>query len=222
MSRRGSPPHGLRRPLRSLAAWTGASVLRSLSALVRLRELHKEREKDALSRYGSVIYAFWHGRGFLLAGRVGRRGTAVLVSLSEDGEMIARASRRLGFHPVRGSSSRRGREGLAELERALAEGRPVAITPDGPRGPRHRAQMGAVVLAARSGKPILPMGVSARPAWTLGSWDAFQVPRPGARGAVVYGDAILVPAAADLEPWRMRLEEALNAAEAEADREVAP
>ena len=207
--------------LRAAGVSMGAAILRGSSRLVRLKTLHVEHEARALADHDSVIYAFWHGRVWLLAGRAGRQGSAVLVSLSEDGEVIARAAQRLGFHPVRGSSSRGGREGLAELERELAGGRSVALTPDGPRGPRHHAQMGAVVLAARSGRPIVPMGVAARPAWTLKSWDAFQIPRPGARGVVVYGEPIAVPVTADLEPWRSRLEAALNAAEAEADREAA-
>jgi hypothetical protein len=203
-----------------VGAALGAAILGGSSRMVRLKRLHVEREIQALTDHGSVVYAFWHGRGWLVAGRAGRRGTAVLISLSEDGDVMAQAASRLGLHPVRGSSSRGGREGLAEMARGLAGGRSAAITPDGPRGPRHHAQIGAVVLAARSGKPIVPMGIAARPAWTMKSWDAFQIPRPGARAVVVYGEPIAVPAVEDLEPWRVELEAALNAAEAEADREV--
>jgi lysophospholipid acyltransferase (LPLAT)-like uncharacterized protein len=220
MTRRGSPPRRLRPLLRGIGALLGAVILGGSSRLVRLKRLHVERETRALADHGSVVYAFWHGRGWLIAGRAGRRGTAVLISLSEDGDVMARAASRLGFHPVRGSSSRGGRESLAEMARGLAEGRSAAITPDGPRGPRHHAQIGAVVLAARTGKPIVPMGIAARPAWTMKSWDAFQIPRPGGRAVVVYGEPIAVPAAEDLEPWRVELETALNAVEAEADREV--
>jgi len=148
------------------------------------------------------------------------RKTAVLVSLSEDGEVIAKALEGMGLFPVRGSSSRRGREGLQELEEALRNGRSVALTPDGPRGPRHRAQMGAVALAARTGKPILPISSASRSAWVLGSWDSFQVPRPGTRAVITFGKPILVPGDTDLEPWRLKLEEALTAAEKEVDEEV--
>jgi len=204
-----------------MGALLGAAILGGSSRLVRLKRLHVERETEALAVHGAVVYAFWHGRGWLIAGGAGRKGTAVLISLSEDGDVMARAAQRLGFHPVRGSSSRGGREGLAEMERGLAEGRSAAITPDGPRGPRHHAQIGAVVLAARSGKPIVPMGIASRPAWAMHSWDAFQIPKPGARAVVVYGEPIAVPREADLEPWRARLESALNEVEAEADREVA-
>lgn len=220
MTRHGWPPRCLRPFLRAVGAALGAAILGGSSRLVRLKRLHVERETRALVDHKSVVYAFWHGRGWLVAGRAGRRGSAVLISLSEDGDVMARAATRLGLHPVRGSSSRRGRESLAEMTRELAEGRSAAITPDGPRGPRHHAQIGAVVLAARSGKPIVPMGIAAHPAWEMKSWDSFQIPRPGARAVVVYGEPIEVPAVEDLEPWRVQLEAALNAAEAEADREV--
>jgi lysophospholipid acyltransferase (LPLAT)-like uncharacterized protein len=195
-------------------------MLRLSGRLTRVRYVHREREAEALSRYGAVIYAIWHGRMWLPVARLGRTGAAVLVSLSEDGEVIARAARSLGFRPVRGSTSRGGKEGFSGLAGQLEGGRSVALTPDGPRGPRHRAAMGTVALAARTGRPIVPVGAASCPAWSLRSWDRFQVPRPGARGTIVYGEPLRVPAGQDLEPWRRRLEEALDAVEAEADREA--
>ena len=206
--------------LRVLGAGAGTTLLRASARWTRVRHLHQEREATLLRDHQAVIYAFWHGRFWLLAACLGRTGAAVLVSLSEDGELIARAARGLGYLPVRGSSSRRGREGLRELDQLLREGRSAALTPDGPRGPRHVAQMGAVALAARTGKPILPLAAASRPCWTLKSWDAFQVPRPLARGVIVYGEPLHVPAEGDLEPSRAALETRLNETEAEADREV--
>ena len=69
--------------------------------------------------------------------------------------------------------------------------------------------------------PILPLGAAARSAWTLGSWDAFQIPKPGSRAVITVGEALFIPESEDLEPWRRRLEAALDAAEREADAEVA-
>jgi len=209
-----------RAAVRSLGAWGGAGVLRASGALTRLRFLHLEREAAAVTKEESVIYAMWHGRMWLLAARFPRRGVGVLVSLSEDGEVMARILSRLRLVPVRGSSSRGGDDALKALEKWVSEGQSAAITPDGPRGPRHVAHMGAVALAARTGKPIVPLGAAARPAWTLRSWDEFQVPKPGARAVIAVGEPFYVPRAADLEPWRAQLESALNLAEAEAEREV--
>jgi lysophospholipid acyltransferase (LPLAT)-like uncharacterized protein len=82
--------------------------------------------------------------------------------------------------------------------------------------------MGAVVLAARSGRAILPLGAAAWPAWTLGSWDAFQIPRPFGRAVLAFGEPLRVPGGEeDLEPWRRRLEESLVAVEREAEEEAA-
>ena len=207
--------------LRSVGAWGGAGVLRASGAVTRLRLLHLEREAQAVTNHASVIYALWHGRMWLLAARFPRRGVGVLVSLSEDGEVIASILSRLRLTPVRGSSSRGGDEAMRHMEEWIREGRSVAITPDGPRGPRHTAHLGAVALAARTGKPILPLGAAANPAWTLRSWDAFQIPKPGSRAVITVGEPLFVPRSEDLEPWRRRLEEALDAAEREADAEVA-
>jgi lysophospholipid acyltransferase (LPLAT)-like uncharacterized protein len=207
--------------LRSLGAWGGAVVLRASGATTRLRLLHLERETTAVTKDKSVIYTMWHGRMWLLAARFPRRGVGVLVSLSEDGEVIARILSRLSLVPVRGSSSRGGDEALRALEKWVSDGRSAAITPDGPRGPRHVAHMGAVALAARTGKPIVPLGAAASPAWTLRSWDNFQVPKPGSRAVIAVGEPFYVPRSDDLEPWRAQLETALNDAQAEAEREVA-
>lgn len=220
-ARAGGSGRGRRRLLRRAGAVAGAGLLSLSGRLTRVTlhdEFHAER---ARSGPGSVIFAFWHGRFWLLAASLRRYRAAVMVSLSEDGEVIATAARRLGYHPVRGSSSRGGREGLAELARCLAEGRSVALTPDGPRGPRHVAQMGAVALAARTARPIVPLGAASRPAWSFRSWDRFQVPRPFARGHIVFGEPLLVPAAEDLEPWRIELEARLTAVEERADLEAA-
>lgn len=213
-------PRRRRQALRRLGVHLGPGLLLALGGLSRVRVLHPEREEEVLSDHQSVIYAFWHGRLFLLAARLRDRRAGVLISLSEDGDLMARAAERLGFHPVRGSSSRGGREGLRDLEAVLAGGRSVGLTPDGPRGPRHRAQMGAVALAARSGKPILPLSSASRSAWRLRSWDRFQIPRPGTRAVIAFGEPLRVPPEPDLEPWRARLERALIDLEHEADAAV--
>jgi lysophospholipid acyltransferase (LPLAT)-like uncharacterized protein len=208
------------RPLRALGVHLGAGLLRAGKDLTRLRVLGREGVDRARAETGAVIYAVWHGRFWLPAAGFGHEGSAILISLSEDGELIARIAGKLGYRTVRGSSSRRGSEGLRDLERELAAGHNVALTPDGPRGPRHVAQLGAAVLAARSGKPVVPVGAAARPAWTLGSWDAFQIPLPGARAAVVFGEPFRIEPAEDLEPARQRLEAALDAVERAADEAV--
>jgi lysophospholipid acyltransferase (LPLAT)-like uncharacterized protein len=168
---------------------------------------------------GPVLYCFTHGVLLPLAFTHRRRGIQVLISESRDGEMIARVVERLGFGTVRGSSSRGGLRALAELIARGREGRDLAVTPDGPRGPRGSAEPGAVIVAAKAGVPLVPVGVAAGAAWRAKSWDRFLVPKPFARVWVVYGTAIGVVEgdvgrAADLS---RELERAMAAVEAEAE-----
>ena len=169
-----------------------------------------------------VIYAHWHGR--LLPLVYTHRGLRiqVLVSWNKDGELITRVIERLGFRTVRGSSSRGARAALKAMVRQGREGCAMAITPDGPRGPRHEVQDGVVVVAALTGIPVIPTAASADRAWILRSWDRFFIPKPFSRGSVVMDEPIQVPrdAVDDVDTWRLRIRDSLRAATAEADRMV--
>ena len=175
-----------------------------------------------------LIYGVWHGQILIvpwLNARFrrtdGARNVRVLASRSRDGELVAGFVRRFGLDVARGSSSRGGAAALRELVRALQAGEDVAVVPDGPRGPSCRAQAGIVSLAATTGAPIVPVGVSARPARRLGSWDRFMVPAPFARCAVVFGAPVDVTRDDDRERARVAVERALQQATDSADRLVA-
>lgn len=138
---------------------------------------------------------------------------AAMVSASKDGAFLAAILEAFGVQPVRGSSSRRGPQALLELQTWAERGCNLALTPDGPRGPRYIAQDGAVLLAQITGLPIVPIGVSIGWKWTLKSWDAFQVPLPFSKCEVVFGEPIRV--ARELsdearEAARVRLEECMK------------
>ncbi len=170
---------------------------------------------------GGAIYAFWHARLPLMWGFPGvtRARTFVLISAHRDGRLIARVMERLGLNVVTGSTSRGGALAMREMIRILKRGDRIGITPDGPRGPRMRAQAGAVALAKATGMPILPIAFSARRVRFLKSWDRMQMVLPFTCGVYVFGELIMVPRdAEDLEPFRLQLEDALNAITAEADR----
>jgi lysophospholipid acyltransferase (LPLAT)-like uncharacterized protein len=155
-----------------------------------------------------------------LAGLRGARTIRVLASRSRDGELITRFVRRFGLEVVRGSSSRGGAGAMRGLVAALRAGDDVVVVPDGPRGPRQRVQPGLPALAALTGVPVVPMAFAARPARRLATWDAFLIPAPFARCALVFGEAVRVSPADDREEARGRLEHALAAATAAADRAV--
>lgn len=139
-----------------------------------------------------VIIVSWHSRILPLLFWHRREGIVLLVSRHRDGTYLVDLARRWGYDAVRGSTRRGGAVGLLGVVRALQQGRTVAVTPDGPRGPAGRVQPGALVAAQHTGALIVP--VSARPsaAWWLQSWDRFCVPRPFATIDVAYGSPTTV------------------------------
>ncbi len=171
-------------------------------------------EYDAVLQKGEhCIYAFWHAQMLPLAFTHRDRGVAVLVSRHRDGEWIARVLESLGYVTARGSSTRGGGEGAREMLLWAERGHLLAITPDGPRGPRGQVKPGLLYLARRTGWPVLPLAAWSEPSWVARSWDRFRVPLPWARTVVVYGDPIRVPgdlSAEAEEQWRARLEAALD------------
>lgn len=180
----------------------------------------EDKVRAARKATGKVIYAFWHGRMLGLAFTHRFRGAHILISQHRDGELIARTVQNLGFIPVRGSTTRGGTEGLFKMAEKAKKG-DLAITPDGPKGPAYRFQMGAVSLAQRTGCPIVPIAASAKSRKVLRSWDGFIVPYPFTTLVVVHGDPIWVDRGSDeagLEAKRQEAEAALRATTVLADR----
>jgi lysophospholipid acyltransferase (LPLAT)-like uncharacterized protein len=208
--------------VRAAAGGAIAAYARLLGATVRWRVLRGDVPDRVLAEGRPVICAFWHGRLLLMpSARPAGFPADVLVSGHADGRLIGVAARRLGIGTVTGSSRRGGLGALRGLLRALAAGRSVAITPDGPRGPRMRAGGAVIGLARLSGAAIVPVGVAVSRRWIAPSWDRFVVPLPFARGVRVWGEPLLVPRGANrrtTEALRAELEDRLNALSAEADR----
>lgn len=175
-------------------------------------------ERLTAQKQGYVI-ALWHGQLFPLAFYMRDRGIVVLVSGSRDGEIIARVNARFGYRGIRGSSSKGGREALIEMIAALKRGDAVAVTPDGPRGPPHKFQPGALIASMRAQAPIVPYVMKADRVWRFKSWDGFQVPKPFARVTIVYGEPTVVggESAADAVAEAPRIESLLQAAQQIAD-----
>jgi len=170
------------------------------------------------------IAAFWHGR-LLMAPMGWRRTTplAVMISQHRDGEMIARTVRYFGVRTVRGSSTRGGAKAFREMLDIVKSGTNVAITPDGPRGPRMRAQAGIVLLARLSGVPIVPATYSVSRRRLASSWDHFVIALPFTRGLYLWGDPIHVKPNADdkaIEVARLSVERSLNELSEAADRRM--
>jgi lysophospholipid acyltransferase (LPLAT)-like uncharacterized protein len=156
------------------------------------------------------IHAAWHSQMALLLYALRGRGISGLVSRSADGEYAARVLRKFGFNTVRGSSSRGGVQSVMELVDRGLQGFPLAITPDGPKGPKRRAQHGIIYLAQRTGMAILPMGVGMSSRIMLNSWDNFELPLPFGKAEIVCGEPIKVSESDPLEAKAKELEDSLN------------
>jgi len=207
-----------------LLCWLAANYIRFVYVTSRWREEGREPANELMRGGRPYIAAFWHSR--LLMAPTGWRSRAplsVLISQHRDGEMIARTVHHFGVHTVRGSTTRGGSKALRELLLAVKNGRNVAITPDGPRGPRMRAQSGIILLARLSGAPIIPATYSVSRRKLASSWDRFVIALPFSRGLYLWGAPIHVARDADddaLETARLKLEKTLNALTAAADRRM--
>jgi lysophospholipid acyltransferase (LPLAT)-like uncharacterized protein len=178
---------------------------------------------------GPRILVFWHNRitaisiGFLRhypAKHASRKGVSVLTSPSRDGDILAGVMANLGMGSVRGSSSRRGSTAIRELAALLASGIDLAITPDGPRGPKYSLGPGAVFLAQKTGIPIMPIHARYHRAIRLGTWDNFAIPLPFSRVDITIDPYLTIdPEATDLETERLRLESLLRAEAEKADQQ---
>lgn len=145
-----------------------------------------------------IIYAFWH-RCVIPAAWLWRGARIrVMTSRSFDGEYIARIIGKLGFVPVRGSSSRGGVQALRQMTRDSRQA-VVAFTADGPRGPKYVTKRGPVLLARSTAAPLAAFHMAVEKAWILNTWDQFMIPKPFSRVLIRASRAIFVPAGADGE-----------------------
>lgn len=140
------------------------------------------------------VYAFWHSQMLPALASHWNCGIAVLISEHRDGELIAQVAARFGVRAIRGSTSRGAAGALRAMERALAEGVSVAVTPDGPRGPAEVFAPGTLIAAQRASVPIVLGAAVPTRAWRLQSWDRFIIPKPFAEIVVAYSDEIPVAA----------------------------
>ena len=196
------------------AAWAFYVAIRIVGATLRF-EVEGREHWDEAAREGRLpVYTFWHEHIFAGTYFFRRRRIVVMTSRSFDGEYIARFIQRVGYGAVRGSSSRGAVGALVELTRLVQSGCPAAFSIDGPRGPRRVAKMGAVLLAKKTGQPVLAFGVNAARFWSLKSWDRMQIPKPFSRVTVRFAPPVHVPAEADEETLSARHAELQRALEA--------
>jgi lysophospholipid acyltransferase (LPLAT)-like uncharacterized protein len=190
-------------------------LIRLIGSTVRFRVEGWQHWEAAAARDGGLpVYAFWHDRIFLATYFWRARRIVVMTSRSFDGEYIARFIQRFGYGATRGSSTRGGVGALVEMARLVRAGCPAGFAIDGPKGPRHEAKMGAVLLAKKTGQPVLPFTVNAERFWEVASWDRFQIPKPFTRATVRIAPPIRVPPDADDEALNAKRDELQRALDA--------
>ena len=178
----------------------------------RLQIRGKKNLEKTLARGGAVV-PFWHYSVFYMLYHLRRYPGVAMVSASKDGEYIARVAELLNFETVRGSANRFGVRALKGLLDHVKQGKNAGIVADGSQGPALKVQPGAILLAAQSGSPIMPIVWAVKRYKAFNSWDHTVLPMPFSPMILQYGDLIYVEpklSSALVQEYRQRLETEMN------------
>ena len=179
-------------------------VTRVYLSSIRLKVVNEDALRKHLEKGRKAIGCFWHQRFFGALGYAKRFSIfspSVMISNSRDGEIIAQVALRLGFRPIRGSSSRGGKEALAAIVQDLTKNTCVAHAVDGPRGPKGMVKAGLIRMAQLSRAAIFQIHISVDRAWIMNSWDRFLIPKPFSRILIRWEDPIFVPEELDSDAF---------------------
>jgi lysophospholipid acyltransferase (LPLAT)-like uncharacterized protein len=189
-------------------AWLVYAVVRLIGPTVRMEIVGVQNAVQIRDGGEVAIGTFWHRCIFSAIWMWRNRGIVVLNTVNFDGQWTRRVIERLGFGTAQGSSSRGAIEGLTIMASRLEEGNHVALTIDGPRGPRYVAKPGAVILARRTGCPVSVFHIALERAHTFkNSWDLFQIPYPFSRAVMFVAPPIRVPLDADSDTVHLKQKE---------------
>lgn len=189
----------------------GSWLIRLLAFTIRINDSPKGFNEKIKNLH--AIYAIWHCM-MLLPAYIGKGSNIqVLISQHSDGEYIAQVIQRLGFGVIRGSTTRGGMRAVKALVDKAKAGYPLAITPDGPRGPRFIVQSGSIYIGKKTQLPVIPTVIGLSSYWELSSWDKFRIPKPFSHALIMYGDPIHIPqdlSEEEMEHYRFLLEKTLK------------
>jgi lysophospholipid acyltransferase (LPLAT)-like uncharacterized protein len=181
---------------------------------LRSKNLNEQEESHFKSLTGPYILTLWHGRIFYLFYYLRRHPDYfLLISPSEDGDLLARLARLMGYSVIRGSSYKKAVPAARSLIKVLRRNQRVIIIADGSRGPRCVAQSGSLQLAGITGAPVFPMTFGSKNKLVLNSWDQFVIPMPFTRCTVNFDSPIVLARKSfeqGIEDKRLELENALN------------
>jgi lysophospholipid acyltransferase (LPLAT)-like uncharacterized protein len=198
----------------------GGALITGLMRTARFEIQNPRIYEEWLRPRRAAMYVLWHGRLLPCSYRHRNCGLATLISLHRDGDYISGVVEKWGFQVLRGSSSRGGTKALRQMVRLLRGGTPIAVTPDGPRGPRQEMKLGPLLAAQMAGVPVIPVSAGTDRAWWFEGWDRFLVPKPFSRIRLKYGEPVEIPRDADeaaVGRIAVELQEALNRLTADVD-----
>jgi lysophospholipid acyltransferase (LPLAT)-like uncharacterized protein len=204
-----------------VVAWLAALAIVLLRASCRIRR-HGDPRSALRSQSRPFAYAVLHAHQ-VAAIIDGESGTGAMVSRSAEGGIIIPSLRARGIVPVRGSSNRKGadkggRSAFMALIEHIRGGAPAYLAVDGPRGPRNRVHNGIALLSQLTGAAVLNIVPVPSHRWILtGTWDRLQIPKPFATINVYFGEPVFPRELENVEQYRQRIEQALNALEFEHD-----
>jgi lysophospholipid acyltransferase (LPLAT)-like uncharacterized protein len=205
------------------AGWLAAQSIKCLVGSLR-KHYYPVAEKIVPAYRGPAqrsIYAIWHENLLLPTVMFGSPEIAVLISKHADGRMLDELIGAMGMSSVLGSTNRGGIEALRKLINPDVTWKHLAVTPDGPRGPRRIVQPGLIYVAAKTGMSIVPIGIGYRRPFRAKSWDRFAIPKPFHRAVLVTGQEYHIPESISpetLEPHRILIQNEMDRVNAIAEQ----
>jgi lysophospholipid acyltransferase (LPLAT)-like uncharacterized protein len=144
-----------------IISYIASIFIRFLHLTMNITYINRSEMENMIKQGKNFIIAFWHGRLLMMPYCYPGKKIHILISYHKDGEYISQTMKRFGFSSVRGSTTRGAVSAVRQLLKVAKQSSDIAITPDGPRGPRHKAQMGAIELAKITSLPIVPVSFNA-------------------------------------------------------------
>ena len=190
--------------------WVGSVLIRIIYFSQRKQILGEEVLTSEWAKGRFLILSFWHDQLLLMIKGYRGPGAKILISASTDGDLIARTMKRFGHGTVRGSSTRGGRQAFRELLQLADEKFDLVVTPDGPKGPRHKLKDGVIQLARVSGRPVVPVAYVCSRGYRFRSWDRFLFPYPFARAVYSCGQPQFFSRDESIDECRLRLQAAME------------
>ena len=182
----------------SLISFLGSMYVLFVYKTSRINLKNRKNIESLFKKNESFIYAFWHDQ-LLMCPLTwqSRIEIKVLISKHRDGDIIAKLISNLGFKAIRGSTHKSGKTrnkgGLLsarQMIKSLKKGISIGISPDGPKGPRHKVSDGILSISRLSNSPILPVGIGFKKKWVLSTWDKFIIPKPFNQITIIWGEPL--------------------------------